>query len=157
MLNDGDFGKLTKEQNQSIKLALDGSNRMARLIDDLLNISRMQAGKFYIDPTKVNLAKMVEEEVLSLQTLAKTKKVFLTCVLHKEKIPEMNLDDNKTRQVIMNLVDNAINYSASTRGGGKVSVHLARQGAHIVFKVVDNGIGVPINQRAHLFTKMFRA
>ena len=157
MLNDGDFGKLTKDQNQSIKLALDGSNRMARLIDDLLNISRMQAGKFYIDPTKVNLAKMVEEEVLSLQTLAKTKKVILTCVLHKEKIPEMNLDDNKTRQVIMNLVDNAINYSASTRGGGKVSVHLARQGAHIVFKVIDNGIGVPKNQQAHLFTKMFRA
>jgi len=157
MLDEGDFGKLTKDQKHSVELALDGSNRMARLIDDLLNVSRMEAGKFYIDPTKVNINNMVEQEVSLLQTLAKGKKVNLSYVQPKSKIPAMNLDDNKTRQVIMNLVDNAIHYSEPPNGGGRVVVHLDIVEDNIVFKVVDNGIGVPKDQQEHLFTKMFRA
>jgi signal transduction histidine kinase len=157
MLDEGDFGELTKEQKESVDLALDGSNRMARLIDDLLNVSRMEAGKFYIDATKVDIEKMVEQEVALLQTLADTKKVKVLYKKPKAKLPIMHMDDNKTRQVIMNLVDNAIHYSQPPNGGGNVSVRLDLAGDSVEFKVIDNGIGVPKDQQEKLFTKMFRA
>ncbi len=156
MLNDGDFGKLSKDQKKSIELALDGSNRMARLIDDLLNVSRMEAGKFYIDPAKVNLQQIVQQEIEQLTTLAKNKNVSLTGKISSD-VPVMMLDENKTRQVIMNLIDNAIHYSEPPKGGGKVQVLLSFNNQEVHFSVVDNGIGVPKDQQSKLFTKMFRA
>jgi len=156
MLDDGDFGKLTKDQKKSVDLALDGSNRMARLIDDLLNVSRMEAGKFYIEPTKVDLTELVVEEINLLQTMAKSKKVNLSSKLHIDK-HKLNLDENKTRQVVMNLIDNAVHYSEPPKGGGRVEVSLHENKKEITFKVTDNGIGVPKDQQSKLFTKMFRA
>jgi signal transduction histidine kinase len=156
MLNDGDFGKLSKDQKKSIELALDGSNRMARLIDDLLNVSRMEAGKFYIDPAKVNLQQIVQQEIEQLTTLAKNKNVSLTGKISSD-VPVMMLDENKTRQAIMNLIDNAIHYSEPPKGGGKVQVLLSFNNQEVHFSVADNGIGVPKDQQSKLFTKMFRA
>ena len=157
MLDDGDFGKLTKEQKQSIELALDGSNRMARLIDDLLNISRMEAGKFFIDARKVDLSKLVSEEVKALQFMAKSQKVIIRYKAPTKAIPLINLDENKTRQVVMNILDNAIHYSQPPKGGGVVEVSLLHSGGSVSYIVKDNGIGVPRDQQSMLFTKMFRA
>lgn len=155
MLNDGDFGKLSPQQKKSIELALDGSNRMARLIDDLLNVSRMEAGKFYIDATKVDLNKIVPEELGLLSTLAKSKQVTIKYNKPKTPVSALKLDDNKTRQVIMNLAENAVQYSSSKNG--LVEVSLKEEDGKVIFSVRDNGIGVPKDQQAKLFTKMFRA
>jgi len=155
MLNDGDFGELSKEQKSSIELALDGSNRMARLIDDLLNVSRMEAGKFFIDASKVDLGKIVPEELQLLKTFANSKNVLIKYRASHKPVPVMRLDDNKTRQAIMNLIENAIQYSPRT--GGVVEVELQQKDESIVFTVKDNGIGVPKDQQAKLFNKMFRA
>lgn len=157
MLDEGDFGKISKAQRQPLEQALDGSNRMARLIDDLLNVSRMEAGRFFIDATEIDLNAIVPQEIDQLQNLAKTKKVELTYKAPAKPIPKMHLDENKTRQVIMNLADNAVHYSQPPKGGGKVEVRLERDGDDIVYMVRDNGIGVPKDQQDKLFTKMFRA
>ncbi len=155
MLNDGDFGKLSADQKSSIELALDGSNRMASLINDLLNVSRIEAGKFYIDTAKVDLNKIIPEELSLLKSLASSKKVHLKYIHPHSPVPILNLDENKTRQAIMNLIDNAIGYSAPNIG--KVEVSLAVDNGRVILAVKDNGIGVPINQQSKLFTKMFRA
>ncbi len=157
MLDEGDFGKISKAQREPIEQVLDGSNRMARLIDDLLNVSRMEAGRFFIDATDIDLNKIVPQEVDQLQSLAKSKKVELVYKAPAKPIPTMHLDENKTRQVIMNLADNAVHYSQPPKGGGKVEVRLERDGDDIVYAVRDNGIGVPKDQQDRLFTKMFRA
>lgn len=157
MLDEGDFGKISKAQREPIEQVLDGSNRMARLIDDLLNVSRMEAGRFFIDATEIDLNKIVPQEIDQLQSLAKSKKVELVYKAPAKPIPTMHLDENKTRQVIMNLADNAVHYSQPPKGGGKVEVRLERDGDDIVYAVRDNGIGVPKDQQDKLFTKMFRA
>ncbi len=157
MLEEGDFGGLTAKQKEPVQLTLDGANRMARLIDDLLNVSRMDANRFFLEVTEVDIAKLVQEEIQQLQTMAKNKKVSVEYIGPKQKIPNIRLDENKTRQVIMNLVDNAIHYSQPPKGGAKVSVSLAQNGDNVIFKVVDNGIGVPQKLQNKLFTKMFRA
>lgn len=157
MLDEGDFGKLSKEQREPVQLALDGANRMARLIDDLLNVSRMDANRFFLEVADVDMTKVVAEEITQLQSIAESKDVKLNYISPKEKIPEIRLDENKTRQVIMNLVDNAIHYSQPPKGGGEVNVSFELDGDHVVFIVKDNGIGVPVKVQNKLFTKMFRA
>lgn len=155
MLEEGDFGKLTKSQQEKVDLTLDGANRMARLIDDLLNVSRMDANRFFLEVTPVDLNKLVEQEVGQLQTMAAGKNVKLTYTPPREKIPNIRLDETKTRQVVMNLVDNAIHYSKPE--GGEVEVHMVHAGDSVIFEVHDNGIGVPVDAQHKLFTKMFRA
>ena len=68
--------------------------------------------------------------------------------------PRVKLDDNKIRQVMMNMVDNAIYY---TPAGGDIEVKLIETASSIEFRVVDNGIGVPKSEQPHLFTKFYRA
>ncbi len=157
MLAEGDFGKLNAAQQKPLQEALDGASRMARLIDDLLNISRMEAGRFFIDAQPTDVVRMTTQEVDQLQSLAKSKSVTLKYVPPQEKSLEILLDENKTRQVVMNLIDNAIHYSQPPAGGGKVEVSLKTDGQDLVFMVRDNGIGVPKAQQDQLFQKMFRA
>ncbi len=157
MLQEGDFGKLTKEQMKIVEQTLDGSNRMARLIDDLLNVSRMDANRFFLEGNQVDLNKLVPEELEQLKSFAESKKVELTYAAPKQKIPIIQIDENKTRQVVMNLVDNALHYSAPPAGGGHVKVSLVLNGDFVEFWVADDGIGVPAAVQKKLFTKMFRA
>lgn len=157
MLEEGDFGKLTREQHEKVDLTLDGANRMARLIDDLLNVSRMDANRFFLEVSEVDIVSLVAQELQQLQTLAESKKVKITYIPPTKKAINIRLDENKTRQVVMNLIDNSIHYSQPPAGGGEVQVSLGVQKDHIVFMVRDNGIGVPADVQKRLFTKMFRA
>ncbi len=157
MLEEGDFGKLTKEQREKVDLTLDGANRMARLIDDLLNVSRMDANRFFLEITEVDMACLVDQELQQLKSLAESKKVKIDYSPPTKKIPNIRLDENKTRQVVMNLVDNAIHYSQPPMGGGQANVDLKLDNDRVVFTVKDNGIGVPAAVQKKLFTKMFRA
>jgi len=157
MILEGDFGKTTKEMKEPLTQALDGANRMARMVSDLLNVSRMDAGKFFIDAHDTDLSVVVPSEVSGLQTLAASKQATLTYHEPKHKIPMISLDEDKMRQVIMNLIDNSIHYGNQTPGTGKTDVSLELEGDEVVFKVVDNGIGVPKSVQPKLFGKFFRA
>lgn len=157
MVLDGDYGKLPAKMQPPLDQVLDSSNRMAGLITDLLNVSRMDAGKFFIDAVDVDLAVEVQGEVNQLGNLAESKGVVITYHPPKKKIPLIKLDLDKTRQVIMNIADNAVHYSAPPSGGGKADVYLELEGDEAVFKVIDNGIGVPDEIKPKLFSKFFRA
>ena len=117
----------------------------------------MDANRFFLEVASIDLAKVVDQEIAQLQNIAQSKGVKLNYIPPKSNIPEIRLDENKTRQVIMNLVDNAIHYSQPPKGGGEVNVSLELDGQHAVFIVKDNGIGVPEKVKNRLFTKMFRA
>ncbi len=157
MILDGDFGKTTREMQEPLTQALDSANRMARMVNDLLNVSRMDAGKFFIDAHETDLSQVVPQEVTGLQSLAESKQVSLSYHEPKRKIPLVNLDEDKMRQVIMNLIDNSIHYGNKTPGEGKTDVYLELVGREVVFRVVDNGIGVPKAMKPKMFSKFFRA
>lgn len=153
MVLEGDAGKITKMQRQLLREAFTSSERMVRLIDDFLNVSRVQTGKFMIDRRPVDLAKVIRQEVKALETTAESRD--LTLKLDAPARPVMvSIDEGKIRQVIMNFIDNALYYSkpdSEIRVSLKVFPHEAR------LEVIDHGIGVPARQQAHLFTKFFRA
>ena len=153
MVVEGDVGKLNTRQMKMLEQAFISSQRMAYLITDLLNISRLKTGKFIIDARPTNVSQMVQQEVEQLQTAAKAKGLTLS-YLKPADFPMLMLDENKTRQVIMNFIDNAIYYTPS---GGHIQVTLEERPASIELRVVDDGIGVPRSEQHHLFTKFYRA
>ena len=153
MILEGDTGSITETQREFIQHSFEGSERMVSLISDLLNVSRLSAGRFLIEQKPTDVAAMIADEIRQLMPHATAKNLYLKFEPPKEVAPLVDLDENKTRQVIMNFIDNAIYY---TQTGG-VTVRLKLHDGVFRVEVSDTGIGVPDDAKKHLFTKFFRA
>ncbi len=153
MLREGDAGPVTEEQKDFIDTAFSSSERMVRLIADLLNVSRLAAGRFTIEPKPTDLVATIKDEIRQLASHAAAKGLYLNFEMPKKPLAKIVIDEDKTRQVMMNFMDNAIYY---TEQGG-VTVRLTAEKGSIRFTVTDTGIGVPPDAQKKLFTKFFRA
>lgn len=153
MVLEGDAGELNDLQRQLLGQSYASSQRMVYLISDLLNLSRLNTGKFVIEPTEVDLREVVEAEV---EQLRETAKAHGTNIIYTPPatFPNLMLDETKTHQVVMNFLDNAIYYTPS---GGEVTVTLKETPTAVEYRVQDNGIGVPRSEQHHLFSKFYRA
>jgi len=153
LANQGVYGKLNDKLARAIKAAAERASVMKSLLVDLLDISRMTAGKFVLQIAPGDLDKIVEREFSQLKDLASEKSVHYTYHKPKNVIPELNIDSQKTGQAVMNLIHNALHYAA----GKNVDVYLESDSNYAIFRVVDNGIGVPEAEKTKLFTKFYRA
>ncbi len=153
MVLDGDAGDITGPQRQLLEEAFTSSERMVHLIGDFLNVSRLQNGKFMIDPHECDLAKVTEQEVESVQQIAQAHNLKVVYKAPK-RFPILYIDEGKIRQVIMNFMDNAIYYSPDTT---QIHVSLAVEDGEAVLRVSDQGMGVPKEAQKKLFGKFFRA
>jgi signal transduction histidine kinase/MFS family permease len=152
MVIDGDAGKISSQQKNLLAQAFVSSQRMVYLIADLLNVSRLKTGKFVIEAKPTYLPDVVESELSQLTETVKARGLEMVFDKPKE-FPTLNLDETKTRQVIMNFADNAIYY---TPKGGLIKVKLETTKDLVEFTVIDTGIGVPQADQHHLFTKFYR-
>lgn len=153
MVLDGDVEPVTANEKQMLRRAFSGTQRMVFLIADLLNVSRLQSGKFVIQNQPTNLADLIESEVKQLEEIVKSHN--LTLVYQKpSNFLTLMLDDEKIRQVVMNFLDNAIYY---TPKGGQILAKLEASPETVNFTVADTGIGVPEAAQHQLFNKFFRA
>ncbi len=153
MVLEGDSGKITNSQQKLLDQAFVSSQRMVYLIADLLNVSRLKTGKFIIEAVPTNLAEIVQGEMEQLTETATARNLELTYDM-PDDFPMLMLDEIKTRQVVMNFIDNAIYYTLS---GGHIRVVVEDKGKTVEFRVEDDGLGVPKSEQHHLFTKFYRA
>ena len=153
MVIEGDAGKITTPQKKLLDQAFMSSENMVHLINDFLNVSRIQTGKFIIDKSPVDLSELVEQEINSLVPNAKVRNMKLVYKKPK-KFPIIDIDEGKMRQVVMNFADNAIYYS---HDNSSIIISLGIEGSEIVFTVKDTGIGVPKSEKDKLFAKFYRA
>lgn len=153
MMLEGDLGKINDTQRKALEEAFNSSQRMVFLISDFLNISRIRTGKFVMEKSDTDLNKIVLEEIAQLRDLAGLRDQTINYKPPKN-FPIVQLDETKTRQVMMNFIDSAIFY---TPKNGKIDIVLEQTDKEIVFSVTDTGIGVPKNVQHRLFTKFFRA
>jgi len=153
MVLEGDAGKLNDNQRKLLEQSYRSSQQMVYLISDLLNLSRLNTGKFIIENSVVSLNEVVQAEIEQLAETAKARGVTLIYDRPKS-FPKLLLDETKTHQVIMNFIDNAIYYTPS---GGTVTVALRETPTTVEYTVKDNGIGVPKSVQHKLFAKFYRA
>jgi signal transduction histidine kinase len=126
---------------------------MVHLINDFLNVSRLQTGKFMLEQRPIDLSKITGQEVDSLKTTASARNLKLR-YRKPSYFPTLYIDEGKIRQVIMNFIDNAIYYSSEF---STITISLELVEGSAILKVHNEGIGVPESEKAHLFTKFFRA
>jgi len=156
MLLDGDLGEITGEQRDFVEKTYQSNERMIALINDLLDITRIEEGRYLYRPTLADFEELASSTVGYSQEVAARKKIGLSFKKPQEKLPKSNMDVEKIKLVVQNLLENAIKY---TPAGGKVEASLGYDNAkkEIIFSVKDTGVGIPEDQQPRVFTKFFRA
>ena len=155
MVLDGDLGKPTAEMEEFINKSYTTNERMIRLVNDLLNISRIEEGRFFYKFAPLNLIDFMNGIVLDFVPLCKDKKIAIKWKLPKEKLPLINGDSDHLQLAIQNLLDNALKY---TPKNGTISISLTKQknGGGILLKIADSGVGIPDEEQKRIFSKFFR-
>jgi len=154
MLLDGDVGKLSEEQVGFLTKGYQSNERMITLINDLLNVARIEEGRFLYDVTLQSLEKIIEKVLADSDELIKKKKLKLVFIKPKGPLPKIKIDGEKISLVIQNLLDNAIRFN---KEGGRVTVTIKYDKLNIEVIIEDTGIGIPQAQQDRIFTKFFRS
>ena len=153
MLLDGDLGDITEPQRDYLEKTYKSNERMISLINSLLNVTRIEEGRFLYRPTLAKIENLVESVVKTFEQEAERRGIKL--IFHKgEKISKVLIDTEKITLAIQNLIDNAVKYTIL---GGEVIVSLKQIKEGIEFKVQDTGVGIPKEQQNRVFSKFFRA
>jgi heavy metal sensor kinase len=132
--------------------ALEETQRMSRIVESLLTISRLDAGEVKMDKLHLDFGELAESTANEMKLLAEEKSIGLR--IHAESGVHIVGDRVRLQQVIVNLIDNSIKY---TQVGGMIDVRIGREGKTAVLEVSDNGLGIPANALPHVFERFYRA
>jgi signal transduction histidine kinase len=153
LILEGSYGVVTPTLQDILNKVYIVNNRMGQLVEDLLNISRIESGRVQYNFTEAQIEPIVADAVDMFTIMAKEKKLSLKIKLPKKTLPKLMLDVNKIREVISNLIDNALKY---TKEGG-VTVSVEGKQNCVVIAVQDTGIGVDQKESKRLFEKFTRS
>jgi signal transduction histidine kinase len=128
------------------------ADRLSRLVDDLQELSRVEAKSYALDFRSVTVSNLVQTTIKRLSPQATTKRIGLRSSLPAD-LPHILADEDRITQVLVNLVANAIQY---TPEDGDVTISAARHEDEIYISVKDTGIGIPPEHVANLFTRFYR-
>lgn len=129
------------------------ADRLHVLIENLLNISRIERGKLVLEKDKYKWEAIVKDVVENFEENAKAVGIGLKYTETKTKLPEVLVDKTMISEVISNLIDNAIKY---TPEGGRITVFVEQTDGKIITHIKDTGIGIPRASIPHLFKKFYR-
>ncbi len=133
---------------------IDGETQhLGNLINGLLDLSRLESGRFEIYPKPTAIRDTMVESIRSFHTIARDKNITLKEEI-PDDLPEMEVDNERMRQVFVNLLSNAIKYSDS---GGSIMVRAEKHPEELLFQVSDHGIGMSPEAMQHLFERFYRA
>ncbi len=146
--------KLTEDEISLIKKTYDANERMVRLVNDLLNVSRIEEGRYIYEPEPVDIFELISPILEEHKEIIDEKEgLELRMEKTEENIPRVEVDIEKMRVVLQNLIDNAVKYTDE----GQVVVKVERRADKLKISVKDDGIGIPQEQQERLFNKFFRA
>jgi signal transduction histidine kinase len=149
------IGEINKKQKEYLNIINESNNRMIKLVNDLLNVNRIEEGKLGVKPNEFFLVSLVEDIIEEIKPLAQENKV--TVSLHKEEsLPSVYADTDRIRMVIQNLIENAIKYSNKDIKDRLAEITIERDGDRVKFSIKDNGVGIPSGLQGQVFGKFFR-
>ncbi len=152
LLLDGTYGRIPKVTRDVLEKVFISNERLIKLVEDLLNISRIESGKLVFRFEKNDITKLAKDVVDSFELAAKNKKLKLEYRAPKKKIPAIYFDNDKMREVISNLVDNSIKYTKK----GTVGVTVEELDNQVRVIVSDSGMGIAKEEIRYIFEKFQR-
>ena len=153
MLLKGIGGKIAKKSKQYLKDIFFEVKDMAEMIEVFLNVSRIEMGGFPIEPKPLKVFDVIERQISAINPQIKNKKITLQKDYAKS-LPVLSLDKKVMEIVLENLLSNAVKY---TNEGGRILVGAKEAAGGLLIEISDTGLGIPLNQRSQIFSKMFRA
>ncbi len=153
MLLTGDYGEITDEAKKAVGDILASNVNLVNLVNNLLDVSRIDQGMVSNMPELTNLVKVTQKVVKELEIMAVNKGVTLSFD-NGTSDPSINLDPRRFEDVVENLISNAIKY---TPRGGKVQVTVEQKDDKAEIRVSDSGMGIPEEDKGRMFDRFFRA
>ena len=152
MILERNFGEVGEKQVGPLEKVYESNERLIQLVENLLNVSRIESGRLQFSFKEYQLEDMVDSVVEELSSYAKKKNLNLVWNRPASPLPKVYIDEEKVRQVVMNLTDNSIKYTQK----GTVSVSLKQVGDDLQFCVSDSGMGILASDLPNLFKKFSR-
>jgi nitrogen-specific signal transduction histidine kinase len=146
---DGSLGPINADQKAALAIAKQDIDRLARLINDLLDISKIEAGRMELKKSSVDISSLAEEVLFSFQNQAGKKHIQLKTRL-KRGLPPLYIDPDKISQVLANLISNGIKF---TLKNGSITVGVKDKGKEVEISVSDTGVGISQDNIARLFDR----
>ena len=146
LLRSGVFGPINAEQSEALARVERSQTHLARLIDDILDFARLEAGRVRVSLETVRVREIIDDLLPLVEPQASTKHISLTASAEDGVV--VSVDRQRMRQIMLNLVGNAIKF---TNGGGTVRVTAGRDGDRVRFEVQDDGMGIPADRLKEIF------
>lgn len=153
MILGGDTGKITSEQKDILDKGKTATQRMIDLVNDLLNVSRIEEGKFDYNFEEISLYEIIQKTAGIEENKIRERELNFKIISQSENIPKIKGDKEKLFLVFQNLIENAINYTFKK---GSVIINLKSDSENVIAEIEDNGVGIPKSQLNRLFNKFFR-
>jgi signal transduction histidine kinase len=145
------LAKNHEEEMEYLSIINKESKRVAFLVDDLFEMSKLQMGKFQLNKETGNINSIIKKVTETLKPAAEKKGIMLTISL-QEQIAPLRIDVNRMEQVIYNLIENAIKYTDN----GEVSIHSSIQSQDVVIEIKDTGQGIPLLEIPKIWDRFYR-
>ena len=146
-----DFKKdLSKEELKSLDAIKRNSNQLKILINNILEIARIEAGKFELNPTKLDIKKEIHEVVENLSILSNKK--GLKIEVEAKELPSIIADEIRVKEILTNLISNAIKFTNK----GKITIKAVKDGKFVKTSVIDTGVGISKDKIKNLFQKFYQ-
>ena len=152
MFLEGTYGKLSEKIKEPMENVYKSNERLIKLVNDLLNVSRIETGKIKLELQKTSIEDVISNIINELKIEAEKKNIYLKWQEPKKPLPEILVDRDKIRQVILNLIDNAIRYT--NKGGIRIIYQTANKKCQII--IADTGEGMTREEILHLFESFSR-
>jgi signal transduction histidine kinase/DNA-binding response OmpR family regulator len=152
LILEGDAGDINETQQEFLAIVKKNSDRLINLINDFLDISRIESGRIQFKMVSLNIGEVIEEVITSFRELMERKGMILNLSI-LEGLSQVRADRDRIIQVLNNLVSNAIKY---TDAGGKITIAVRQDGNHLVISVSDTGAGISPEDQRNLFDKFYR-
>jgi len=152
MIREGEAGSLNDEQKRFLAIVYRSSERLQRLVGDLLFVARLDANGLQLRFADVHVDEVMREAVESSSAVARSREIAVETKL--DPLPPVLGDRERLSQLFGNLLSNALKF---TPAGGRVTARAFRDGDYVVAEVEDNGIGIPEGEQGGLFQRFFRS
>jgi signal transduction histidine kinase/ligand-binding sensor domain-containing protein/DNA-binding response OmpR family regulator len=146
------FSNKEDDVNTSFNTIEQNSNNLLNLVNQMLDLAKLEQGKLSLKMVNDDLLKYIEYIINSFSSIAKDKHIDLNFESNQESL-FMDFDTEKTRQILTNLISNAIKFSSEN---SKITIAVAKQDNNVIIKVSDQGLGIPEDELPNIFDRFFQ-
>jgi signal transduction histidine kinase len=147
-------GKLSKKQLEYLQEIHRSNERAIALVNDLLQVSRVQEKKIHLDLVEMDMPSLVSEVVEANRAAMTNNSITYNFEIVKGPLPRIFVDKIKTRRILQILITNAVKY---TPRGGRLEVKLKNGNDQMECSIADTGVGIPADEQGRVFEKFFRS